>query len=111
MKVLFLTEPQVFYCTPREYPEAGDPVTLKLRNEMTDVIIEPAVTFETIGNELAITLTAQPADFEARNKYELILKNGANIIHLNKLIILESGTDLQNYEYSTQTNGRFKFKA
>lgn len=76
---------------------------------MTDAVFTPAITF-TITDKLNITLTAQPADFKTQNKYEVTIKNGANLIYLGKMITLESGTDVQNYENSTQTNEKFGYK-
>lgn len=109
MKVLFLTEALIFSVIPRSYPLITDTITLSLRNEMTDETITPAITF-TVTDKLNITITAQPADFKTQNKYEVNIKNGTDIIYLGKMIILESGTDVQNYENSTQTNEKFGYK-
>jgi hypothetical protein len=109
MKVLFLTEDLVFSMVPRVYPEVGDDVTLSLRNEMTDTVIGPGITF-TVTDKLNITLTAQPDDFKSQNKYEVTVKNGGDLIYLGKLIVLDTGTDVQNYENSTQANERFGYK-
>lgn len=109
MKVLFLTEALNFSVIPREYPLIADNIILSLRNEMTDTVITPAITF-TVTDKLNITITAQPSDFKSQNKYEVTIKNGANVIYLGKMITLESGTDVQNYENSTQTNERFGYK-
>lgn len=110
MKVLFLTEDLTFYIIPRVYPELADTLTLSLRNEFTDEIITPLVSFQTLSGQLAVKITQQPADFKTQNKYEVILKNGSNVIYLGKILILESGTDVQNYEYNTQSNARFDYK-
>lgn len=109
MKVLFLTEALTFSLIPRDYPLLTDVLTLTLRNAQTGVIITPDITF-TVTDKLNITLTAQPADFKTQNKYELTLKNGADLIYLGKAIVLEAGTDVQNYENSTQSNERFGYK-
>lgn len=109
MKVLFLTEALTFFLIPREYPNLGDSLTLSLRNEFSDDVITPAITFETVGKQLLITITEQPTDFKTQNKYEATLKNGSNIIYLGKLIVLDAGTDIQNYQYNTQTNVRFDY--
>jgi hypothetical protein len=109
MKVLFLTEALIFSVIPRSYPLITDTITLSLRNEMTDETITPAITF-TVTDKLNITITAQPVDFKTQNKYEVNIKKGTDIIYLGKMIILESGTDVQNYENSTQTNEKFGYK-
>jgi hypothetical protein len=110
MKVLFLTEVLSFHLIPRDYPQAGDGLTLSLRNEFTDAVITPAITFATLGKQLVVTLTTQPTDFKTQNKYEATLKNGSTVIYLGKIIVLDSGTDIQNYQYNTQTNVRFDYK-
>lgn len=109
MKVLFLTEALIFSAIPINYPLETDNITLSLRNEQTDVIIAPEITF-TVTDKLNITITAQPADFKTQNKYEVNIKNGSDLIYLGRMIILESGTDVQNYKYSTQSNGKFRYK-
>jgi len=109
MKVLFLDTPLVFYLIPRVYPIITDTLTLYLRNEITDKTITPAITF-TISEKLKITIPAQPTDFKIQNKYEVELKNGSSVIYRGKIIILAEGTDIQNYEYSSQINAKFKYK-
>ncbi len=108
-KVLFLTETLVFSLIPREYPVATDTLVLILRNEQTKAVITPDITF-TVTDKLNITITDQPADFKTQNKYEINVKNGQDLIYFGKMIILEAGTDVQNYEYATQSNKRFGFK-
>lgn len=109
MKVLFLTEALNFSAIPRVYPLVTDTLTLTLRNEQTDIIITPGVTF-TVTDKINITITDQPADFKPQNKYEVTIKNGSELIYLGRMIILESGTDVQNYENATQSNERFQYK-
>lgn len=107
MKVLFLNEPLVFSCIPRDYTFQN--LSLSLRNELTDVVITPEISY-TIDNRLNVTILEQPSDFAIQNKYEFALKNGENIIFLGKLIVLKQATDVQNYEYNTQKDEYFQFK-
>lgn len=109
MKVLFLTEPLTFSLIPRDYPSQGDDISVSFRNEMTDRQFYVNFTF-TITDTLNITLTSEPSDFATQNKYEIEIKNESDLIYLGNLIVLESGTDVQNYENATQTNERFKYK-
>jgi len=107
MKVLFLDEPLVFSCIPRNYNIEN--LSLSLRNELTDAVITPAFTYD-IDRLLTITITTQPTDFAIQNKYEFTLKSDENIIYLGKLLVLKQGTDIQNYEYNTQKDEYFQFK-
>jgi hypothetical protein len=109
MKVLFLETALEFSLIPRKYPFISDNLTLSLRNETTGIVINPAITF-IVSDKLNITLTAQPLDFKTQNKYEVTLLNDAEIIYKGKLIVLESGTDVQNYNYGSQTTSRYSFK-
>lgn len=109
MKVLFLNTPLDIYLIPRVYPILTDTLTLNLRNEISNVVITPAVTF-LIEEQLKVTITDQPDDFKAQNKYELELINGSSVIYRGKIIILAEGTDVQNYEYSSQPNLRYGYK-
>lgn len=109
MKVLYFNQPLTFSCVPRIYPLASDTISLSLRNELTDIMITPSMTF-TVDRLLNIVITSQPADFEIQNKYEVILYNDTSIIFMGKIIILKVGTDVQNYEYTTQVDNGFKYK-
>jgi len=109
MKVLFLLEALKFSLIPRKYPIISDILTLNLRNETTGLVINPAITF-TVTDKLNITITAQPLDFKTQNKYEVTILKGSEIIYKGKLIVLESGTDVQNYNYGSQTTSKYSFK-
>lgn len=106
MKVLFLNDPLIFSVIPRDYPLEIDNISLTLRNEFTDEIITPEITFE-VGQKLEITITEQPETFAENQKFEVTILNDEKTIYLGKLIILKSGTDIQNYEYKQQTNSRY----
>lgn len=109
MKVLFLTEALTFSVIPRVYPLESDSLTLTLRNEQTNIELSPVITF-TVTDKLNITIQTQPSDFKTQNKYEISIKKNSELIYLNKMIILEAGTDVQNYENSTQSNERYSYK-
>lgn len=109
MKVLFLGSQLVFSLIPSQFPANGDILLLSLRNEMTDFVINPDFTFS-ITDKLDITITTQPNDFKSQNKYEVELKNDSETIYLGKIIVLDINTDVQNYEYGSQTNSRFEYK-
>lgn len=110
MKVLFLDTPLVFYLIPREDPLETDTLTLAMRNEITGKIITPVVNFELINKDIKITIPDQPEDFSISNKYEIELINNSIVIYRGKLIILAEGTDIQNYNYSSQPNAKFDYK-
>lgn len=109
MKILFLGEPLLFTCIPRIYPVEQDELQLFLRNEFNGTILTPQISF-IVAQKLSIELTQQPEDFEERNKYEIELKVGSEIIYKGNLMVLKAGTDIQNYEYGSQSNtSRFSF--
>lgn len=111
MKVLFLDEELIFKVVPRKYPSLIDEFILTFRNESTNVTFTPSYTFEiTPKKELEITLPTQPTDFALQNKYDIEIKLDNEIIYLGKAIVLQSGTNIQNYNYGSQSNSRFKFK-
>ena len=110
MKVLFLTQILKLVLIPRKYPLDGDVLTLFLRDEFSNEELTPPFTFETLGKRLLVTITTQPTAFQTQKKYEITLKNGSEEIYLGKCIVLDAGTDVQNYEYNTQTNVRFDYK-
>jgi len=110
MKVLFLDEELIFKVVPRKYPNVNDEFVLTFRNENTGVTFSPSYTFE-ITDKLEITLPTQPTDFALQNKYDIEIQLDNEIIYLGKAIVLESGTNIQNYEYGSQSTSRFKFKS
>lgn len=109
MKVLFLGQSLVLKLIPRTFPTLIDTLLLNLVNENSGLVITPEITF-VITDKLEVTIVNEPTDFKTQNKYSIELKNGSDIIYLGKLITLENGTNVQNYEYGSQTNARFKFK-
>lgn len=110
MKVVFLNQPLVFSCIPRAYPTLGETLLLSLRNELTDVVITPNITY-TVDELLNVTITSQPTDFAIENKYEMTIYNNSNIIYMGQLSVLKNGTDLQNYKYKNHSDGGFEYKS
>lgn len=109
MKVLFLNSPLTLSIIPRIYPLESDVLTISFRNEMSNIEFNPDFTFS-VDDYLKITLNSQPSNFKSANKYVVMIKNGNEIIYLGKVITLNEGTDVQNYEYKMQTNGRYSYK-
>lgn len=109
MKALFLNSPLTFSCIPRVYPASEDSLSLSLRNEANDVMINASIEF-TVDELLNITITEQPTDFEIQNKYEAIIYNDTDIIYMGKIVVLKEDTDVQDYQYITQDEDGFKFK-
>ena len=109
MKVLFLDSPLVIYLKPRIYNIDISDVAISLRNEMTGEILEPNISM-VLGEYLEITILNKPAAFKSQQKYEIVVFAGDELIYTGKLIILETGTDIQNYEYESQSTARFNFK-
>ena len=136
MKVLFLQTPLTFKLIPRQYPKSTDVLTLILRNEYTNLFLVPKIRF-TVDDKVSIeiidlsqttidlaliTIDSNlvlgdpinnlefPADFKTQNKYEVTLLNDNKIIYKGKMIVLEAGTDIQNYNYGSQTTSRFQYK-
>jgi hypothetical protein len=109
MKILFINEQLVFNVIPREYPLITDTIVLELKNEISGLVLTPAISF-LIGQKLQITIISQPTDFKPKNKYEITIKKDENVLYLGKLMTVDSGTDVQNYQQSSQTNGKYKYK-
>ena len=109
MKILFLDGPFIFKCVPRVDITFDALLVLNLRNEITNHEFSQEVNFTNV-DLLEIELSFAPADFKIQNKYEITLMNGNDIIYRGKLLILKSGTDIQNYEYKTQNDEYFRFK-
>ncbi len=107
MKVILLNNPYKIYLTPRIFPNINDNLSLNLRNEMTNEVLTPTISF-ILGDKLEITITT--TSFKVQDKYEIELLNGSSVIYRGKLIVLDDNTDIQNYEYGSQSNSKFKFK-
>lgn len=101
MKVLFLDNDLIFSVIPRVFPSLVDNLSLNLINENSKTVVTPDFTFD-ITDKLVITITETPTDFKIQNKYSIEIKNDNDIIYLGKLLVLENGTDVQNYEYQTK---------
>jgi len=108
MKVLFLETPYTFSLIPRVYPLESDTLILSLRNEITDTVSTPDITF-TVTDKVNVTIV-ELLGLKSKDKFEIELKNGSEIIYLGKLIVLDENTNVQNYEYGSQQNARFDYK-
>lgn len=109
MKVLFLGSSLLIKVVPRVYPQITDTLVLRLRNEITGIILTPEINFS-VGQTLDVTLLNPQTDFKVQNKYEIEISNDGWVIYRGKLIILEDGTDVQTYNYGQESNSRFNFK-
>jgi hypothetical protein len=116
MKVLFLGETLTINFISRIDLLVTDNLTLEMRLEMSTgdgVVINPLITQSptNISNKTyVITLDSQPTEFESRQKYEIEIKKGAETVFRGNVLILESGTSIQNYEYNSQSNVKFDYK-
>lgn len=107
MKVLFLNTSYTFSFIART-EIISEKISVSLRNEMTNVVIESESDFMEVGGRTYLTLSGDTSDFKEKNKYEITLLSDGNLIYKGKAIILKEGTDVQNYEYGTQDNKFFK---
>ena len=108
MKVLFIDTNLNFSLIPRKYPTINDSLSIILRNESTNVEVIPNFSFS-VNEKLNITLENH-SDFRVSNKYEVEIKNNGKRIYLGKLLFLEENTDVQNYDYGSQSNSKFKYQ-
>ena len=99
----------IFSVILRVYPSELDIISLTLRNELSDFVITPDISF-TVGQRLQVHIEDAIADFKSGNKYEIVIDNAGAVIYRGRLIVVDELTDTQNFEYTTQENGRFKFK-
>lgn len=112
MKVIKLNQLEQFKCVPRQYPNSTDELSVKLKNELTNTVIDLVFTFSVSTSYLTIAITDVPADFESGNRYEITITNitnNNNLVYLGKLLIVDENTDVQNYEYKQQSNSRYEF--
>lgn len=108
MKVLFIDTDLNFSLIPRKYPLITDILSVTLRNEDTNLTIISNFSFS-VNDKLHITLENH-SDFKTQNKYEVKIKNANEIIYIGKLLFLEENTDVQNYNYGSQSESKFKYQ-
>jgi len=101
MKILFENK-LILSFVPREIPTESE-IDVILRNEMTNVLIDEKYTYSLVKGKVFLTINPN-SDFTAKNKYEVEVKELGKTIYRGKVIYLEEGTDIQNYNQRTQTN-------
>ena len=109
MKALKLELPLKIYLIPRVYPDLLDNISLTLRNEISNEILTPNITF-TVGQKLEITINEELSYFNENDKFEIEVTNESDVIYLGKLVTLSPTADVQNYEYSQNTSKRYDYK-
>lgn len=95
---------------PRIFPNEGDTLALKLRCEMTDVIIEPTFEWGYVNNYF--TLFIMTNDLVAETKYEMDLtRNGVSIAAKGKVLVTNKDKEeIQNNTITAPSvNGKMKF--
>lgn len=113
MKILKINDVnKVMSLVPRVFPNDGDILVIKMRNEMTNIESIINHTWAFTNNYFTVTLlTAEEIDFyKEGSKYEFtILKNGLNIFK-GKILIASNTVDIQNYQHATiSVNKKLKF--
>lgn len=108
MKVILLNNPYEIVLIPRVFPQITDNLSLNLRNEMTNEVLNPDFIFQ-ITDKLTI-LIDESIDFKLQQKFEIELINNLEVIYRGKLLILEENTNIQAYQYGSQSNSKFQFK-
>ena len=111
MKVIELNTPIEVPLIPRVMPLMGDLITIQLINEFTNLVINLPTIWTYSKQRLIISFDENQPDFKIGNKYQITLKNGANVIYMGNLLIVKENTNLQNYTPSSQITQRFKSKA
>lgn len=111
MKIIELDKPVSIGFVARRTPDNGDLITIKLVNELSGFTLNLPTTWSYSKQRLNISFDGTQADFKAGNKYQITLKNGANVIYLGNLLIVKENTNLQNYTPLNQTTVRYKTKA
>jgi hypothetical protein len=91
--------PYIFSFIPLIYPEISDVLTIDLRNEISNLAINSTSTWLLDLGRVYLTISSPQIDFIIGNKYSFVIKNGIIPIYYGKLIVLETGTDIQNYTY------------
>lgn len=107
MKALILNNSLELLLIPRFYPNNTVNLVLNMRNEMTDEVLTPEISV-CITDLLNITILN--TEFKVQDKFQISLFSDGDLIYLGKLIVLKEGTDVQNYEYNTQTNEIFGYR-
>jgi hypothetical protein len=106
MKILFLDTNYTFKFIPRIEILQNDALIVDLKNEYTKVITDNIEnSFILNGNYVKITLNLLPLGAKHRDKFELSITKNNEVVYLGKILVLNEGTDIQNYK-----NERAKFQ-
>lgn len=91
---------------PRILPNEGDELIVKLRNEITDEIIQPEFYFNFIDNYF--NLYFDRGEFKNGDKFEIEILRAGVYIYKGKALLREN-EDIQNYRKTIITNNKLKF--
>lgn len=88
----------------------SDNITLRLRNESTDVVYSAPITWVYSKDRIVFDFETLES-FKEGEKYEMELLKLEEIVYRGKAIVVKEDTDIQNYTPSKQQTQRFKTKA
>ena len=109
MKVITLDDPRI-YLVPRVYPDLTDTLKITVVNEETGEAFEeePIWTIEKNLIKIAVLETNLLSPLA---NYEFSITNvtvNNSLIYKGKFVLLENGTDIQNFEPQTQDTARWQ---
>lgn len=113
MKVIKINTDNSFSCIPRVYPKIGDSLKLELINELTKEVLNISFTYSVLNTYLTIVINTVPKQLENGAKYAISITNMSqnNVVTYNgKLMVVDENTDIQNYEYTKQSESIFKYE-
>lgn len=90
--------PYTFSFVPLKYPQISDDLTIELRNEISNLAITETCNWVENLGRVYLTIPSPQVDFEIGNKYSIVVKNSTTPIYYGKLIVLDEGTDIQNFK-------------
>jgi hypothetical protein len=106
MKILYLDTQYIFKFIPRIEILQNDALIVDLKNEYTKELTEKVNNGFTIdGNYVRIRLDETEINAKHRDKFELSITKNNEVVYLGKILVVNEGTDIQNYK-----NERAKFQ-
>ena len=113
MKVLKIDDVgKVMSLVPRVFPNEGDILVIKMRDEITNIESIINHTWAFTDNYFTVTLLTAVEDnfYKEGSKYELtILRNSINI-YKGKVLIASNTVNIQDYQHATiSVNKKLKF--
>lgn len=102
---------KIIKLVPRVFPNEGDEIVVKMRNELTNIesLVDNIWYYDNNYFTIQLGAPAITEFFLNKNKYELTIYRNCSVIYKGRVLFVDDNEDIQNYTEATIIDNKIKF--